>query len=346
MQSLPIIAKYPFLTDAKTYVQREAPSILEILQDPLYERSRSIAIERLENAFHQKDVGMRRLATKSDCLMELFSYPIARMIAVCVNDSYFTRRYALGEAVHMYKNLLKEPTSFFIDVAKEFDLTIKEEEDTNKFSLYFTDYLRYAPTRYKKWKMINRELDNGFISVSKKDLARLLQEALRNRINLELDGKTCYERVKHLFLSDINQLKTKVMKYRRDVEAAPIGKLDVNKLPPCLKQILSAAQAGENVPHVGRFALVAFLNSLQLSTDDILNLFSRAPDFEEERTRYQIEHITGEGSSTSYKAPGCEKLKTYGLCPSEEMDALCKKVHHPLGYYQAKWRKNKKKAKQ
>ncbi len=346
MHSLPLIAKYPFLSDAKSYVKQQGPTIAELLQDPLYERSRSIAVERLENAFNQKDVGMRRLATESDCIMELFSYPIARMIAVCIDDPYFTRRYALGEAVHMYKNLLKEPTTFLLHIADEFHLDISKQENKNMFSLYFTEYLNYAPTRYKTWKMINRELDHGYITISKKDLARLLQEALRKRINEELDKRTCVERVRYLFSSEIQQLKAKVLSYRKHIEAAPVGKLDIEKLPPCMKQILSAAQSGENVPHVGRFALVAFLNSLQLSTQEIINLFSRAPDFEEEKTRYQIEHITGEGSSTSYKAPGCEKLKTYGLCPTEEIDALCKKINHPLNYYRAKWRKQKKKERQ
>ena len=98
------------------------------------------------------------------------------------------------------------------------------------------------------------------------------------------------------------------------MEAAPVGKLSIEKLPPCMKDILAAIQAGENVPHMGRFALVSFLNSLQLSTNEILKIFSNAPDYQEDRTRYQVDHITGASSSTSYKSPGCEKMRTYGIC--------------------------------
>ena len=133
------------------------------------------------------------------------------------------------------------------------------------------------------------------------------------------------------------------MQHRKNVEAMPIGRLDVKKLPPCMKNILSSIQAGENVPHIGRFALVSFLNSLKLNTNEILKLFSTAPDYEEEKSRYQVEHITGDISSTSYKPPGCEKMRTYGLCPVEEIDELCKKKRHPLSYYSAKWREEKKK---
>jgi DNA primase large subunit len=134
-----------------------------------------------------------------------------------------------------------------------------------------------------------------------------------------------------------------VMMHRKNIEAVPIGRLDIKKLPPCMKNILSSIQAGENVPHMGRFALVSFLNSLKLGINDILKLFSTAPDYEEEKTRYQVEHITGSISSTSYRPPGCEKMRTYGICPVEEMNDLCKKTRHPSGYYRAKWREESKK---
>jgi DNA primase large subunit len=119
--------------------------------------------------------------------------------------------------------------------------------------------------------------------------------------------------------------------------------MDTKKLPPCMKRILASIQAGENVPHMGRFALVSFLNSLKLSTNDILKMFSTAPDYQEERTRYQVEHITGKISSTSYTPPGCEKMRTYGICPTEEIDDICKKKRHPLSYYKAKWSQEKNK---
>lgn len=343
MVELSTLAKYPFLNASKTYVKDNALSVEELLDDPLYERARIIGVERLDNAFKGKDVGNRILAAEYDCVMELLSYPIARMVAVCIDDIYFKRRYALGEAVHVYKNLINESTSFLLDVSKEFNLNVKHREDTNKLSIYFTDYLRNAPTRYKEWKMINREMKAGYIHISHKDLARLIQEALRSRINNELDARKCNRVIYDTFSSDINRIKNKVMMHRKKMEAAPVGRLDIEKLPPCMKEILTAIQSGENVPHMGRFALVAFLNSLRLNTNDILKLFSSAPDFEEEKTRYQVEHITGSTSSTAYTPPGCDKMRTYGICPADKMDELCKRKRHPLSYYKAKWNKNSKK---
>jgi len=337
MVELSILSKYPFLNASKKYVKDNSLSVEDLLDDPLYERARINGIERLDNAFKNRDTGDRVLATESDCIMELLSYPIARMIAVCIQDIYFKRRYALGEASHAYKNLINEPTSFLIEISKEFNMNVKYYEDTNKINIYFVDYLHYAPTRYKEWKMINRGMKNGYIKMSHKDLARIIQEALRARINQELDSRTCSKAINKTFSSDIQRFQNMVMIHRKNIESAPIGKLDIKKLPPCMKKILSAIQAGENVPHMGRFALVSFLNSLKLSNNEILKIFSSAPDYEEEKTRYQVEHITGSSSSTSYTPPGCDKMRTYGICSIEEIDDLCKKKRHPLSYYRAKW---------
>jgi len=343
MVELTVLSKYPFLNAAKEYVKDNNLSVKELLDDPLYERARITGVERLDNAFKTRDVGNRSLASESDCIMELLSYPIARMIAVCIEDIYFKRRYALGEAIHAYRNLVNESTSFLMDVAKEFKINLNYSEDTSNISIHFVDYLEYAPTRYKEWKMINRKMKSGFIQIKQKDLARLIQEALRKRINEELDNRPCNQFVYKTFSRDIERIRNTVMTHRKKIEAAPIGKLDIKKSPPCMKNILSAIQSGENVPHMGRFALVSFLNSLKLNTNDILKLFSTAPDYEEERTRYQVEHISGTISSTKYKPPGCEKMRTYGICPVEEMDEICKRMRHPSSYYRAKWREEKQK---
>jgi len=182
------------------------------LDDPLYERARLIGIERLDNSFKYKDVRNRSLTNETDCIMELLSYPIARMIAVCIDDVYFIRRYSLGEAVHAYKNLINESTSFLIQISKEFNMNVLYNGDTKKIRIYFTDYIHNAPTRYNKWKMINREMDKGYILITHKDFARLIQEFLRNRINKELDLR---KKVKQI-------INTKTGKYLFNKDKSPI----------------------------------------------------------------------------------------------------------------------------
>jgi len=341
MRELSTLAKYPFLQDTRQYIKDNGPTVEELLHGLPYERARIIGIERLENALKNRDVGERSLAADSDCIMEILSYPLARMVAVCIGDNYFKKRYSLGEAYHAYKHLVNEPTSFLLSVAKELHIDAQQPPDQPAIKIFFTDYLRYAPTRYKEWKMVNRDLGAGFVTITHKDLARVLLETLRERINEELASRECDKTVYDVFSTDIHRFQNTLSLQKKKIDAAPVGKLSIEKLPPCMKDILSAIQSGENAPHMGRFALVAFLSSLKLSTIDILKIFSTAPDYQEDKTRYQVEHITGASSSTEYKCPGCEKMRTYGICPVEKMDDLCKKVRHPLSYYSNKWKQEK-----
>ncbi len=343
MQDLKTLAQYPFLNDAKTYIKENGPSIDDLLNNVFFERARSIGVERIDQALTKRTTGTRSMATESDYIMELLSYPIARMIAVCIGDTYFKRRYALAEAYRTYRDLLKENASFLLTVADELNLQIQPEEDTQKNTIFFKDYLCYAPTRYKEWKMINRDMHNGYIAITHKDLARIIQETLRKRINDELDHHQCNPAVTKTFKEDIKRIQNIIQMKKKKMEAYPVGQLNTIFLPPCMKDILAAIQTGENVPHMGRFALVAFLSSLKLSPQQILRLFSTAPDFEEDKTRYQIEHITGKSSATQYSSPGCEKMKTYGICPVEKIDDICKTIRHPQSYYKKRWKQEKKK---
>jgi DNA primase large subunit len=76
-----------------------------------------------------------------------------------------------------------------------------------------------------------------------------------------------------------------------------------------------------------------------MSADEIIKLFGTSPDFDESKTRYQVEHITGKISGTEYTPPECDTMRTYGICI--DADSLCKRISHPLSYYSKKTITNK-----
>jgi DNA primase large subunit len=79
-----------------------------------------------------------------------------------------------------------------------------------------------------------------------------------------------------------------------------------------------------------------------MDVNAIAELYARSPDFDPEKTMYQVEHITGRGGSgTEYSAPACAAMRTTGLCVHQ--DPLCEKVNHPLSYYKTKKRDQYKK---
>jgi DNA primase large subunit len=61
--------------------------------------------------------------------------------------------------------------------------------------------------------------------------------------------------------------------------------------------------------------LATYMLAIGKLTDEIVEMFKNAPDFNERITRYQVEHLAGsKGSRTKYSVPSCDKLRTENLC--------------------------------
>ena len=57
----------------------------------------------------------------------------------------------------------------------------------------------------------------------------------------------------------------------------------------------------------------AFLLQINMIAEDVVSILNTCPDYDAERTRYQVEHIAG-ASGTCYKPPACATMTTYGNC--------------------------------
>jgi DNA primase large subunit len=107
--------------------------------------------------------------------------------------------------------------------------------------------------------------------------------------------------------------------------------------PPCIRHAFEGLMAGRRVSHMERFGLTSFLVNTGMDLEAIVKLYVSVTDFDEQLTRYQIEHIAGlRGSRTRYTPPTCATLRTHGVCYNP--DTLCKRVRHPLGYYRLRVR--------
>jgi DNA primase large subunit len=340
------LAKYPFLQESQAYINAQGPAFDELIGNMAYQSAWATGKQRLLEAIDKGEVLEHGFSTEVECLIELLSYITARILVSCVDDDYLVKRYALAEAVRTYKRLQEEKFGFVRQVASELDFKFKDEisepniiensDNGKQLQLHFTDYLTYsAQMRSPEWKLINRDLVVGYVSVTSRELARMIQEYLRRKSERELPVPVDKE-LKTRFKNDIQELRTLINERKRQFEAKDFGKISVVKLPPCIKQLLGMTQSGENVPHVGRFALASFLHTLGLSTDDILKIFGTSPDFDVNKARYQVEHITGKISGTEYTPPGCDYMKSNGVCFNP--DRLCKQtwMNHPLKYYRVK----------
>lgn len=328
-------ARYPFVGRVADLPELASVSVEDIVTSPYLEEARKRGIERVMEAIDTSEISMPPLLGKSDRFAEIASYPYARILVSCVNDRYLTKRYALAESVRAKAYLEKEDIGGMQEISRE--LGMRTQIVDGNYMMHFTDYLRLA-SRIKgvEWKLINHDLDRGNVSLEKEKFVRLLQNALQDRIESELPLKVP-DSLRKSISGDISAIEYILAERKSRFETKFSGELKPDHLPPCIRYLLASAQNGVNLPHAGRFALVSFLNNIGMGNEQILALFAVSPDFDESKSLYQINHITGESyGRDGYTAPECKTMKTNGICV--EPDQLCDRdtMNHPLIYYRIK----------
>jgi DNA primase large subunit len=304
-------ARYPFTREASAYVRDRGYSMEDVINKPAYGQVRTRARQRVISAVK----GKLHACRFDDPERELLSYPVARIMVAAVGDQYLIKRYALHEAKWAYDWLQDEDDRGLIAVGNEFGLNVKASQlfSDRKLELHFTDYLRYAAGfRDLDWKLINQTIISGKVYITKGMCARLIEEAVRGRVQTGFAGKVPEPVVKALE-PHLVEIRTALDALKAERNMTVDGEVSEDAFPPCMKALLADLQRGLNLPHTARFALTSFLANIGLDKEQIMDLYRLAPDFREDMTRYQVEHITG-SSGTEYTAPSCKTMMTYGNC--------------------------------
>jgi DNA primase large subunit len=304
----------------------------------------------------------------------MLAYPTAMMFVSILGNEYVLRRFANAVSKCAGAMLDKEDDEKMLLLAttsgnlgeKPWRILYQKATPSRKdyiagmiyeWKLFFTDYISVAQNFHDaKWKLVNRRLKEGWVHLLKSDVARLMEEALKTRIvKGGLKPTRELPRLEDMppnLRAALERISSKVKKWSSefqtyDVEGSGAGEI---AYPGCMKQILDKLSKGIGVSHSERLALVFFLSNIGKDADEILQVFSKSPDFDAQRSRYYVEHAMGlRGGGTKYKPYGCPKLKTYGLCFPQ--DEWCRSgkigarvLRGPIGYYRSKsWQLSRKK---
>ena len=338
------LAFYPFLPEVRQAVRELGPDLQDVLASPLHAAVRARACERIEGALGEGIPNML-VVDERTALQELLSVPVARMLCVAIAEKQLTARYAAAEARRAHDALAADADPEALPRAAA-AVGLALVEDGERFRMHFADYLKAAPSE-SSWKLVLRTVDKGQVRVDRKDAIRLVQEALSRRIVEELEaerGKPMPGPVQDALEPLVERVTPKLDAARESWTTGDFGPVQPDLFPPCIKEVFEALKRRENVPHHGRFALATFLNTIGWGSEQILDYLSSTPNFDREKSRYQIEHVTGQKGVGAYTPPGCATMQTNGVCPLDKRDSVCFTIKHPLSYYRKQLRRQQWKA--
>ena len=324
------LAKYSFLNEASDYI-RETHFEFEEFNRPEMKHVIDRAAERIEIEI-TKGLVYEKLDKYE---IEILTFLVTLIIAKSIGSESILKKYSLFEAMraekYLTEDLRKERNNerkrlllfkIFEDLFK-INVDI-DSKDNNLFKVRVTDYLTRAPNFHEEeWKLINRLVHNGYVYLDADETVRLIRSELTSLI---------YSRVKTMTLSNLPEsIKAKVDDLRTKLKPHyEYRRYQPTHYPPCIKKALEMMNRGENLPHSARLMLATYMLAIGKSVDDIVILFHNAPDYNENITKYQVEHLAGNrGSHTKYSVPSCEKLRNANLCFATEE---CNGITNPIQF--------------
>ena len=319
------LAKYPFLKEAQQLVSDSGYSIDVLIKKKHLTVGKGA--ERVEKAIKFDYIFDDIRLDMAE--WEILSYAFARILISCMDERNLIDRLCRYEA---------ERTLFFLQNEKpdkkEYVMSVAGlSASEGKVSV--TDYVELCSGLHDlKWRLINRDIRSGYVEIEKSEYDELLKERIRTMLAGQLPLP-----VGESICSMLSSLTEGLSSGYQEMPMEQFGEIDEGSFPPCMKAIINAVTDGTNIPHTARFSLTAFMHIIGMDIHQIVEVYTRAPDFDVEKTMYQVEHISGKGG-TEYTPPTCATMKTYGLCVNR--DSYCKRVTHPLSYYKLRKKYEKK----
>jgi DNA primase large subunit len=288
-----IYQRYPFLSGAKEYIKQRGITIDKQVLDAGYERICAF----LQSKHNQFDV-----------LKEIISFAGAKILLTISKNRLLIERVAVAESkrAYIYFNDANEDELKIV----EQDFGIKTRFAEGKWWIDLISFVKFAP-KAQHYRLVYREIKHGWVRIRHRDgmaeqeRARILAEAVREKVsslpNAPKLGKELEQYASELVVKAVNLIpKPKIPSFDKKKAG----------FPPCIKQLIESLRRHENLAHHGRWILAVYLVRTGFDMEDIVALFSNAPDFNEKITRYQIQHII----KRNYAMPSCQYIQSLGYC--------------------------------
>jgi DNA primase large subunit len=371
---LELVSRYPWLPSLKNYYSEIASKPPSLFISEVFSEDFGVELkERLLGLFEAAFDNLEEISDYKSDKINVYVYLLLNIFLYALDNQIITNRLANLYSKITYNELIKENNDANLyNICQDLGLNVKyydppinygenivkdhhQKLETN-FTIHFIDFIRLASHLRDEYRsLINNPLLEGYVFIQNKRLVRLIQEYVRNKLIIkETEDK---ESLKAFLeeasdITDFKEIYEKVLitwAERKD-DFQFTFKIDfesetelLSLYPPCVNKILKKIQEGQNLIHNERLFIVWFLLALEYPVEKVVDLFSTMPDFDREKTTYQVNFAKKKGY-TPYK---CLTLKSLNLCKAiEYKDELCLKGYgakdpderrqlaHPLAYTQ------------
>jgi len=310
-QSLHLFAKYPFLSSA-------TPLLRTYRITNLPQEVRARTQERVHEAIERGEKGV--LPKLDNPWVELLSFPLSRALVLYVDDDWLRRRWALAEAARVERLLHSESDEVLLHVINDLGLKTKKTED-GKWVMHFSQYLHLSKRlgTEPRWKLVNRLMDKGLVTLTRPEVIRLVREWLYDSFVQTKPVPVNWHPEEAKAIKEALQRRA-----AKTVAPAPS-----KEWAPCMVALRNRVA---DASHFGLFALAAYMANKGYEVNEIVDVLRVRSDFDERIARYQVEHIAGQrGSRVKYRPPSCQSMKTHGLC-IEDGKHCPNNIKNPLQY--------------
>jgi DNA primase large subunit len=374
--STELVNHYPWLPSLKNIYSEIASKSPVIFISEIFSQDHGEELkERILNLFEAAFENLEEISGYRSDKLNVYVYLLLNIILYSLDNQMITNKMANLYSKINYNELINEKSDVNLyNICKDIGLKINYYDPPIKyginivkdqyqklessFTIHYLDYLKLISNlKDKNRKLVHNSLLNGYVFIQNNNLIRLIQEYIRNKLLIkDSDDKYSLK----AFVSEISKIQDfkgiiedilNAWNERKE-EFEFDFKIDIESeenvmslIPPCVDKILKKMQVGQNLIHNERLFIVWFLLALEYPVEKIVNLFSTMPDFDREKTTYQVKFA----QKKKYIPYKCLTLKSLNLCLEEEYeDDLClkgygsrepserKKLGHPLGYTRIK----------
>jgi len=377
-----LVNRYPWLPSLKVYYSDIADKLpSEFISDIFSKRDSKQISEHVLIIFESAFNNLEEIPNLKNENLSIQVYILLNILVYALDNKLIKNRIANLYSKDAYSKMKRDNReSDLYNICLDLELRVnfydppiqygnkmlkdtREKQATN-FTIYYIDYLKLASKLRDEYrKLAHNPLQNGYVYVQNRNLIRLIQEYVRNKILIKetedkaslksfLDKAFKIQEFKELYDQILSIWAKKEEDFDFTFKIDITNKTDILKLyPPCVLEILKKAKEGQNLVHHERLFIVWFLLALEYPVEHIVDVFSTLPDFDREKTNYQVEYA----KKKKYTPYQCSTLQSISLCKKEKYkDTLClegygsiepserKKLKHPLAYVRIKQYRNDK----